>query len=644
MGCGCSKKPVLQKSTYLFVPVLDDMHSTAQNFELWELVLSFLSPESLRVCRRLNRRFYRTIVVPLNQKPVRLKRVSYSQMMISAYSLMTSADSFKVGRDESAVMTPIGANRSPGSPFFTEFSIKSVPNVPSRSPTPFGGSFKFVEEFRPVTDDLEEVIRMGDAGALQKLLIDLVDRSCLSLCITRKNDDVEFEMTLLGLVVLTGSNHMTELVLNLLENVDIEDGITIKRTEVSDEDKIYAGAVKVSVTKLSPLKLAASRGFDRIVSSLLVKGADAVKEGSLISDRLISITETDNGPSPLAFCLQSYFKVLPFSIGVEIVHPVSDWFSCVEQLLLSGAKPGWDECLLCLDDLEMLRLIVRYCSDIEDLTGMTLLEVASVHGKHQAVDVLIDAGYKVTSHAMLSCPYIKIEQFAKVYTGQPSVTYLAIKACDFRMLNRLVGLGYKISLEEVYNGYNCLHLIAQQKSNQLLTILKLQCSLEDFAKATTAKAYGGTVMWFALPDLVFLKEMLSLGGSIDDLNFVHVFRTYYRNQNLISRLIDLGIDIEATDEAGLTAFWHAYADAKWQQQRSLKSYGANIDCRNSDGYTPLLDACLKGLYLQAKLLIEFGADTSLTTPQGLEAYELVHMPHRLKNMKVLSKLSSLLTK
>jgi ankyrin repeat protein len=646
MGCGCSKKT--KKVTYAFTPVLDDMRSTAKNFVFWELVLGFLDSDSLQTCRLLNRRFYRTIVVPLKQKPLKAKKVAYTEMLMSAHSLLTQADSFKLGRDESLAMTPINAaDRSQtGSPFFSEVTMRSVLSVTSRTPTPFrvSGGFKFVHEFRPVIEDLEEAIRDGNVRALESLLKDIVDRSSQSLRILRQNKTVELEMTLLGLVVLTGSNNMTELILTLLENIDIDEGITIKRTELYEDRKIYAGAMKVTYTKLSPLKLAASRGFDRIVSKLLIMGADLTLKGVHVNDKLISITETDFGPSPLAICLQSYFKELPFDIGVEVVHPVSDWLSCVEQLLLAGDKLEWKEGLMCLKDLSMLRLIVKYCADLEDPTGTTLLESAELHPNQDAVEVLLEAGHRVTTHAMLCCPYVKIEQFAKAYTDSPSVTYLAIKASDFRMLNRLLCLGYQIDLQETFNGYNALQLVAQQKSWNLLRILKQHCSLEALTQAATARAYGGTVMWLALPDLDFLMAMVEVGGSIQDLSFVPVYRTYFRNESLLSCIVKLGIDIEGKDEAGLTAFWHAYADAKIVQQRRLKAYGADVNCRNPDGYTPLLDSCLKGYYLQAKLLIDLGADTTLKSPQGLGVQELASYPHELKRMAVVGKLCSLFPK
>lgn len=623
------------------------MRSTARNFVFWELVFSFLDPDSLRKIRQLSRRFYRMIVVPLKHRVVKKKQSSYSDMILSAHSLITQADSFKVGKDEVFAVTPILGNKSPSSsPFFSEITMRSVLSVTSRTPTPFrvSGTFKFAHEFKPIIVDLEEAIRDGNFKTLESILIDLADRSSQSLCIYRQNEAIELEMTLLGLVVLTGSNNMTELILTMLDNIDVEAGITIKRSEVAEDRKLYAGAMKVFVTKLSPLKLAASRGFDRIVSSLLMMGADPTREGAVIEDRLISIIETDLGPSPLSFCLQSYFKVLPIDIGVDIVHPVFDWLSCIEQLLFAGAKPDWNDCLLCLNDLSMLKLIVSYCLNIEDTSGSTLLEVASVHGMNDAVDVLLEAGHTVTPHAMLSCPYIKLEQFAKAYTGKPSVTYLAVKSSDYRMFNRLVGLGYPIDLEEVSNGYQILHLVSQQKSWPILKTIKADCSIEQLRKAASTKAFGGSAMWFALPDLDFLKEMAELGGSITDLNFVPVFRTYYKNESLIAHLVKQGIDIEATDEAGLTAFWHAYADAKIIQQRRLRLLGANLNCRNSEGYTPLLDACLKGYYLQAKMLIDLGADVTLKSTQGLGALELSMYPHDLKRSTVIDKLCCLFTK
>lgn len=646
MGCGCGKLPrASHKVNYEFKPVLNDMSSTANNFPFWELVFAFLNSEGLHKCRQVSHRFYRTIVVPLKQNPIKKKRSCYSEMLMSAHSLITQDDSFKAGNDDAFAATPILSDRT-SSPFFSELTMRSVLSMTSRTPTSLlaSGSFKFVPEYRPVIVDLEEAIRDGNLKALEGLLNNLTDRSSLSLCIHRQNQDVELEMTLLGLVVLTGSYNMTELVLTMLDHVSIDKGITIKKTEVGKDRQLYAGVVKVYITALSPLKLAASRGFDRIVSRLLIMGADPTNEGTQTEDKLISVIETDFGPSSLTVCLQSYFKALPFEIGVEILHPIRDWLSCVEQLLIAGAKPNWDDGVLCLSDLNMLRLITSYFHNIQDSSGVTLLEVASVHGMHGAVDVLLEGGYAITPHAMLSCPYIKLEQYAKIYTSKPSAPYLAVKASDYRMLNRLVGLGFQIDLEEVSNGYSILHLVAQQKSWTLLKIIKSNCSADQLQRAATAKAYGGTVLWYALPDLDFLKEMIQLGGSISDLNFVAVFRTYYRNDALIMELTKEGIDVDAKDEAGLTAFWHAYAEAKISQQKKLKALGADLNCRNPEGYTPLLDACLKGYYLQAKMLVNMGVDSDLKTPQGQSARDLARLPYENKRNSVISKLCSLFPK
>lgn len=81
-------------------------------------------------------------------------------------------------------------------------------------------------------------------------------------------------------------------------------------------------------------------------------------------------------------------------------------------------------------------------------------------------------------------------------------------------------------------------------------------------------------------------------------------------------LIRLAVDVNSVDSQGRTALHLATTRPA---VKMLVSAGARLDCRDRNGVTPLLEACMNGKAEAVRALIEVGADVSLKDPVGATA-------------------------
>lgn len=118
-----------------------------------------------------------------------------------------------------------------------------------------------------------------------------------------------------------------------------------------------------------------------------------------------------------------------------------------------------------------------------------------------------------------------------------------------------------------------------------------------------------------------------LRNSIDDIPPI-CYAALLGHNNCIKILIKSGAQINSKDAFGETALHHAVSENRTDCIISLLDSGADVNARvdnaneNIDGYTPLHYASHYGDAKTAKLLLDYGADKTLTTSFGLTAKDI----------------------
>ena len=95
-------------------------------------------------------------------------------------------------------------------------------------------------------------------------------------------------------------------------------------------------------------------------------------------------------------------------------------------------------------------------------------------------------------------------------------------------------------------------------------------------------------------------------------------------KSIISLLIDKGVSIDAEaswGENALTALSGEVGDRMPEFLDYMLSLGANINYQNKDGLTPLMHAVIPVNKTNAKLLLERGADPTITSNNGKSAHD-----------------------
>lgn len=227
----------------------------------------------------------------------------------------------------------------------------------------------------------------------------------------------------------------------------------------------------------------------------------------------------------------------------------------------------------------------------------------------------------------------------------PSLVYLFLQLADLPLLTEVCSWPETvINIAETHQGFNLMHRLAQTKRSDFLYLLlpKITATPAEFAAAINTEVHGGTCLWLALPDYHFIEELRGLGGDIMKLKFVNVYRVYQSHKLLLQYLLTEGLNPDDTDEYGMTAFRYACDSFQVGMQVELIKLGCNVNCVDLSGNTPLHDACLKGYFVQAKLLLRHGANPKLPNRRGESPVDLIQKPYRGKTASLVKKLLALL--
>ena len=101
----------------------------------------------------------------------------------------------------------------------------------------------------------------------------------------------------------------------------------------------------------------------------------------------------------------------------------------------------------------------------------------------------------------------------------------------------------------------------------------------------------------------------------------------------VKQLLDDGASVEARTgffKWRMTALAYAAWHGNQELVQLLLGHGAYVNARDHSGDTPLIDALLKSQYLIAGLLLDHGADASITGGDGRQAKNLAGGDDKLR--------------
>ncbi|XP_060129102.1 ankyrin repeat and SOCS box protein 3 isoform X3 [Zootoca vivipara] len=238
--------------------------------------------------------------------------------------------------------------------------------------------------------------------------------------------------------------------------------------------------------------------------------------------------------------------------------------------------------------------------------------------------------------------------FTEAYSDRCSVVGLAAREGNAKQLKKLIKQGYSVDVPDnrgwmaiheaaFHNASACLkllihaapsdsyirsktfegtcplHLSASQGSLECVAIL-----LESGADPNELTNDASTPLFLAVQNghVDVIKLLLQQGANINgphcwsEWNSLHqaAFQNY---PEILKLLLDKGAEKECVDDFGITPLFVAAQYGKLESLRILISYGANVNCKAKDRATPLFIAAQEGNNECTELLLSSGADPNL---------------------------------
>ena len=168
------------------------------------------------------------------------------------------------------------------------------------------------------------------------------------------------------------------------------------------------------------------------------------------------------------------------------------------------------------------------------------------------------------------------------YRGTP--LHLAVFTGDLTIVQILLDAGASLHMRTEKDSYDALDIAVMTGQAEAVQFL-----LDSGANAATVAPDGSTALHMAAA---------------------------FQRLSIATRLIALGVDVNAQDEHGLTPLHLAAFRDDPDLARILISNGARLDVPDAKGDTPLHNAAYYGSFEAAQLLIEYGADASAVNREG----------------------------
>lgn len=492
------------------------------------------------------------------------------------------------------------------------------------------------------------------------------DQTLESLDFTRLNvhSNAE-EVSLVAVAASTGCEELLQLLLGSFSNISIVDGY-----------KSYGKEFAIRVhRRISPLQLACAKGYSGIVRILLKAGADPNIGGVDQAGPIMN----DYGTPPLHIVANPRFhnSVLKLpGLQYKAIDQKSDYPACAKLLLDAGAKPDAPSTdpltpvplFSAYFDIELVKELLLhganpnatndrgqtpvyfYCEKTDNVEAVILLiEYGAIHDPPTCRPLFIALSMRHMSVAQL------LKDKGANINGtsiSPSALQVAISANDTDLVEMILSWE-DLEVDWLFrqNGKNMFHRIAQNKSLEIcMLILKdkrasdrkaikealNQSVLDDWLQGDT------TPILFALPCLPLMKLFIEYGADPTRLSLAKCCKTFKPDKELIQFMLDSGLDIDSKYE-GRSSLWIAYEDGRLDIMLLLAKSGADLDSVDERGMTPLHDACWRGNFMQAGLLLKHGANRSLRCTEGRDAAAYAKMPYNKKTSELKARIDNLLS-
>jgi ankyrin repeat protein len=187
-------------------------------------------------------------------------------------------------------------------------------------------------------------------------------------------------------------------------------------------------------------------------------------------------------------------------------------------------------------------------------------------------------------------------------------------------------LSVKIEIQEITllhvavngnKGNNKFRHILMEERKKVITTL-IECGLDVDQQCNTKR----TPLHFAANDDVIAKLLLDLGANInatdeDGQNALHIaLQNSKVNTRIVKLLIDKGIDVNGRDCNGRTPLHHCCIEGHYDALGILLECGTNINAKDSMNRSPLYDAISWDYYNCVKVLLDHGADINAVDKSG----------------------------
>ncbi|CAI5771315.1 ankyrin repeat and SOCS box protein 3 isoform X2 [Podarcis lilfordi] len=238
--------------------------------------------------------------------------------------------------------------------------------------------------------------------------------------------------------------------------------------------------------------------------------------------------------------------------------------------------------------------------------------------------------------------------FTEAYSDRCSAVGLAAREGNAKQLKKLIKQGYSVDVPD-NRGWMAIHEAAFHNASECLKLLiraapsdsyirsktfegtcplhlsasrgSLECVailLESGADPNELTNDASTPLFLAVQNghVDVIKLLLQQGANINgphcwsEWNSLHqaAFQNY---PEILKLLLDKGAEKECVDDFGITPLFVAAQYGKLESLRILISYGANVNCKAKDRATPLFIAAQEGNDECTELLLSSGADPNL---------------------------------
>ncbi len=359
----------------------------------------------------------------------------------------------------------------------------------------------------------------------------------------------------------------------------------------------------------TPLQLAINGENKEIVSLLIEKGANIE-------------CETENG-TPLQLAVTGKNKEIVSLLiekGANIEHETEDGFPPLQ---------------LAVGDKEIVSLLIEKGANIEheSRNGFTPLQHSIMKENKEVLSLLIERGANIEHEAedgitpLINAILKKNKEMVSTllekgvdidHESKNGLTPLrfAIAANDKEIVSLLIEKGADVNLESPYDGHTPLSIAVAQNNKDVVSLL-----LKNGADSNKKDREEGSPLMIAFSK--GYKEICSLlmenGANSDEILWL---AAVMQSTEVMQFFLDRGADVNCENSDGLTPLKCAILTNYKEMVLLLISYGADVNFERSRpseknaARTPLESAIITGNTEMVSLLITYGADVNYKTKNG----------------------------